>query len=282
MLLNSYSKIVFLAFVSVILVACSYNFLPKENFFDSDVSNTFETVLDIIGNDDISALKDVAIPEFSEAENFDESMGKILQLAGNPEGAQLVLAENRRVDRSADAEKVFYAAYEYQNGSNFELLQIAIQQANGECCFLRHIKFNQDDFKRSAYHGFRSQDLNFKRLAFLALMIFTITFILSVMVLIIRDKNLKSKWFWILFALFGSYGATLNWTTAEIAPNFFQFNQGGGVHLSLVKFNLLGGGFTRSGLFHPWMFDWGFPLGAAIYVIKHKILRQNSKLAVED
>lgn len=280
MLTHSRFKTIILVLVSFVLAACSYSFIPSNDFFESDVSKTFATVLEIISEDDVDGLSDIGVPEFSGLEKFDETMGKILEIAGDPRNAQLILAENRKVDSSKDAENIFYAAYEYQNDDKFEILQIALQEVDGECCKLRHIQFNQDEFQRSSYNDFGTHELTFKRAVFLALMVFTVAFIVIVVFFIIRDKYLKKKWLWVLFALFGMYGATLNWTTAEISPNFISMNSNnGGVHFSLIKFNLLGGGFSRTGLFQPWIFDWGFPFGAVFYVIKRRFRKRNSNPA---
>jgi len=254
----------------LLLAACSVNLLPQTDFFDDEVMESFESVLEHVSNKDVSAILDMSLTEFQNIENIEVEIEKILSYAGEAKNSELIIAEHRYADNSLVAKKVFYAAYEYKNGENYDVLEIALQKENEECCFLRHINIKKNEFQSSTYHNFKSHKYDAKRIGFIGLMIGTLMFILVTLIRVIRDKNLNRKWLWFIFVIFGFYGMTLNWTTGQISSNFMSMNPNGGFKFSIVKFNLLGSSFTRSGLFYPWILDWGFPLGAVIYSIKRR------------
>lgn len=258
-----------------LLAACSFNLSPQSDFFDEEIMESFEKVLELITENDVSGLKDISLPELANIENFDEDFGKILSYAGEASNAEIIIVENRISDNSDAAEKIFYAAYEYKNGNKYDIIEIALQKFEDECCFLRHMNFSKNDVRNSTYHNFKSQNFTFKRILFITLMTGTLFFILFTLVVVVRDKNLNRKWLWVIFVLFGTYGLTLNWTTGQLGPNFIKFHENGGVNFSIIKFNLFGGGFERAGLLRPWIFEWGFPLGATLYYIKRRKNKKN-------
>lgn len=260
------------------LMACSYNFLPSTDYFEDNVTQTFSKVLNIVSQGDSDALSEAAIPEFSMIENYQEIISQVLSATGDPRGATLIYAENRKSDRTPDAIDIYYAIYEYKNGDNFDILELALQDVDGKCCYLRHINIKKNKYRSETYHNFNSHEFSLKRLLFITLMVGTVLSILFAIVMIIKDKDLKYKWLWVIFAILGTYGLTFNWTTEDIAPNFISMQNGGGVRFSFIKFNLLGGSFTRLGLFQPWIFDWGFPLGAAVYLVRRRVQRRKGNL----
>ena len=95
-------------------------------------------------------------------ENYEEGMEKILALSGDATSAQLIKVENRAVDNSPDAQKLYYAAYEYKNGDNYDILELVLENSEVNCCLLRHINFKRmiSDQRPIMISSLKSWDLN--------------------------------------------------------------------------------------------------------------------------
>ncbi|GGF06876.1 hypothetical protein GCM10011611_10460 [Aliidongia dinghuensis] len=73
----------------------------------------------------------------------------------------------------------------------------------------------------------------------------------------------RRKWLWLLFILFGIGQLSLNWTNGSlyVTPTFVQ---------------LLGAGWSQSGLYGPIMLHFSVPLGAIIFVVlRRRLDRRN-------
>lgn len=76
--------------------------------------------------------------------------------------------------------------------------------------------------------------------------------ILATLFLCVRS-DVRFKWLWIIFILFGICQLRLDWTTNEI-----QFE--------LLSVQLFGASFVRPGLYGPWNFFISIPLGAKVFL----------------
>lgn len=113
---------------------------------------------------------------------------------------------------------------------------------------------------------------NFKRAGaahylFLAAAILIPSFILVTLIVCIRTKLPRRKWFWVIFILVGVVQYSLNWTTGEtmVKPLFLQ---------------LFGAGMISSGVYAPWIISISFPLGAIVFWVKRRELIQAAQAAV--
>jgi hypothetical protein len=95
----------------------------------------------------------------------------------------------------------------------------------------------------------------------LAMAIVVPTFIVITLVQLIRTRPLQLKWLWGLFILLGIGQVNLNWTDGSIA---FQ----------PIYFSFLGAGFFRPGLYGPWLLSVALPLGAIVFQIRRRKLKQ--------
>jgi hypothetical protein len=87
----------------------------------------------------------------------------------------------------------------------------------------------------------------------------TIACIISVYAFVrcLRTKGLKRKWLWSLFTLVGVGAFSMNWTS-------------GAIFMNILHFNFLSAAFMRSGWLGPWVVTFSIPVGALVFLWKHR------------
>ncbi|MEO7109906.1 MAG: hypothetical protein ABI183_05670 [Polyangiaceae bacterium] len=73
----------------------------------------------------------------------------------------------------------------------------------------------------------------------------------------LRTRDLRRKWLWIVLMLVGVCQFTLNWTT-------------GTIDVQLLRFDILSAGYAREGWVGPWMLSVCIPVGAIVFLLKHR------------
>lgn len=79
--------------------------------------------------------------------------------------------------------------------------------------------------------------------------------ILTVLIICVRRSNLKNKWLWIIFIIFGVFGFHFNWTTQILS-------------ITPINFQLLGAGYFRAGRYASLILSFSIPLGAIVFLLK--------------
>lgn len=257
--------------IAFVLTACSRNiFLPK-NPFPTPVETEIEQVLEAVLSKNVGRILSKSSPEFRAIENAEKALEQMIQYlpAGDLE-SELVMARTNQSDNSKSAYPVYTAIYEITDGDKYALTVLSIEDS-GECCALRNIKFSKYESSPSRANDFSWSGKSIKNYLFIFVAALIPIFIIISLVSCWRNKNVEKKWRWRLFVAFGLYGLSLNWTTDAITPSFIIMNkEPGSFHLSLIQFHLFGTGFTKSGIFDPWIIEAGFPLGAILYWWKSK------------
>ncbi|MEQ9287165.1 MAG: hypothetical protein RIG77_09670 [Cyclobacteriaceae bacterium] len=104
---------------------------------------------------------------------------------------------------------------------------------------------------------------------FFVLAIASVGFVIFTLITAIRTP-MNRKWLWIVGILFTFIKFKLNWTTSE-----FDFQ--------LISFQLLGAGFSKSGLVAPWFLTFSIPVFAIAFWVKkfrkEKEQAQDEKMA---
>lgn len=260
---------IFLVSCLVLLTACSQP-SPEQytNFFDEDVHQSFDQILNILDNQDIEELNAVLIDEVREIEGFESQLEIILKHMAGAKDAQIVFAQNRKNEETDKPYPIYYAAFEFPDQTDgYIFLDLFLQKDDANCCLLRHIRFKRTETQLSTQNDFKQQKLTFKRLMFIGAMVLNLCFIVGTLIIAACDKKLRYKVLWLLFISLGTYGVILNWTSGDISANFFSFTDSR-LNFSIIKFQLFGGSFVRAGSFQPWLLEVSFPLGAAIYWFK--------------
>jgi len=88
----------------------------------------------------------------------------------------------------------------------------------------------------------------------------TIACIISVYAFVrcLRTKGLKRKWLWSLFTLVGFGAFSMNWTS-------------GAIFVNVLHANFLSAAYMRSGWLGPWVITFSIPVGALVFLWKHRI-----------
>ena len=256
----------FLIVMIFMLAACSREALLPTAPFPDDVRTEMEETLEIIKSRDVELILANSFEDMQKIEGINSLIDEALTYL--PKGevtTELVAARTNQSDTTEAAFPIYIGTYEIANGSEYALVQIATQN-NSQCCPLRNLKITEYEMSPSRHHNFSQPNKPILSYVFIAVMIFVPIFIVFTLIDCWRNKGVQRKWRWRIFILLGLYGFMLNWTTGEISPNFIDFNSGNGsFKFSLIKLNLLGAGFTRAGIFQPWILEIGLPIGALIY-----------------
>ncbi|GAB3255313.1 hypothetical protein [Chitinimonas naiadis] len=117
-------------------------------------------------------------------------------------------------------------------------------------------------------HAFNFHGKGAVHYLFLLLTAGAVMITLAALVLCVRTRELKRKWLWIVFILFGVGAATLNWTTGEIG-------------LNPLYFNLLSAGVMRTGWSGPWLVTFCLPVGALVFLWKQRQRLVEADVVVE-
>ncbi|MCF8219017.1 MAG: hypothetical protein K9I29_01425 [Bacteroidales bacterium] len=156
----------------------------------------------------------------------------------------------------------YYIEYEQEVADGFLLFMMTIRKSKGT------LKISKMDGRLmesslSEINRFTFINKSFRHYLFFTLLLLTVGFIVITLITAIRTK-LKFKWLWIIGILIAFVKFELNWTTGELG---FQ----------PLSFQLLGAGFTKSGLVAPWMLSFSIPLVAFAFWVKKYQIKRASK-----
>lgn len=148
----------------------------------------------------------------------------------------------------------YWVEYEYFLTDKFLYSSIGIREQNG---ILTIMSFDGSVANESAEnaHKFHLKGKGFLHYLFLAFAILIPIFILISLIFVIKTKQLKRKWLWIIGVLFGFIKFSINWTTGQVG-------------FSLINISILGAGYSKSGNIAPWILSFSFPIVAIIFWYK--------------
>lgn len=95
-------------------------------------------------------------------------------------------------------------------------------------------------------------------------------FTLYALIACIRTKNLKRKWLWVIFIIFGLGRLSLNWTTGQWStrPGIVRTANGNST-VSLFDVELFGAS-ANADFYGPWVLSVSLPLGAILFLLKRR------------
>jgi predicted alpha/beta hydrolase len=148
--------------------------------------------------------------------------------------------------------KTAFLSHEYDYPGKVALAQVSLQRAEGAK------SWTVVGFHVQVATTQELQALRFSLIGkspahyiFLAAMIASLGLILAAMVKVVRAKNLKRKWLWLIASLFCLVGFQINWFS-------------GAVTWKLIFGLLNAGAVTGASRFDPWMLSFSLPLGAIL------------------
>lgn len=117
-------------------------------------------------------------------------------------------------------------------------------------------------------NAFTLSGKNVIQYAFLCLVIALGGFVIATFVICYRSPDIKNRWLWMVFILFGFFQASMNWTTGETSiipitihtPPVFVFSDG---------------------LYTPWILGFTIPIGAIIFWLRRKAITTPTATPIE-
>ncbi|MDE1896172.1 MAG: hypothetical protein KGH91_03750 [Rhodospirillales bacterium] len=148
--------------------------------------------------------------------------------------------------------KVISTTWEYQFGDKWLIADITIQDKAGtETIVGLHVIPLTQSLEEQ--NRFSLHNAGIGRYALLIAMALVVAITLIALIRCIRTQNLRRKWFWIIFILFGFTGITLNWTTGRwfFTPIYLQLFSAG----------------AKAQFFGPWILTLSVPVGAIVFLV---------------
>jgi len=144
-------------------------------------------------------------------------------------------------------------SFEYEYANEWVLTNVAVQKKDGKSTIFGIGAYPLSDSLEHA-NRFTFSGKGITAYLFLVLAVLVPLFIIGVLVLCIRTKDLRRKWLWVIFILLGIGGFTLNWTTGQVT-------------WQLLHFQVVGAGFFTV-LYGPVTITVAAPVGAVWFLIK--------------
>ncbi|MFC0878850.1 hypothetical protein ACE01N_19800 [Saccharicrinis sp. FJH2] len=144
--------------------------------------------------------------------------------------------------------------YEYNVGDKFLYFTFGIQEQNNKLLITAFDGRIMDD-SLTKVHAFTLKGKGFLHYLFLFFAISIPLFILISLIFVIKTKQLKRKWLWIIGVLLGFIKFSMNWTTGQVG-------------FSLINISILGAGYSKSGNIAPWILSFSLPIVAIIFWYK--------------
>ena len=243
--------------------------------FPEDVDRFNEEVIEALQSSSSDALLGKLSDELRAAENIVANVEALqAEVQSHPVEFQSTVTQMRSVSEGGRRTTTYLSRWESPYGDQFLTLDLTVFSEE-ECCQIVALNSYRDDERPSTLNDWTNAPLSMGRILFLLLMMANVAFIILTLIMCVRDKTIeRRKWLWFLFILFGTWGATMNWTTGAISPNFLALNaETGSFSFHIIKIQLLGAGIDKSGVYAPWILEIGFPLGACIYWFRRRSYR---------
>jgi hypothetical protein len=180
--------------------------------------------------------------------------------AGKPSAVKLVGVQTQT---GTDGKKA-NLTYQYSFGEQHLLINCATH-TNGESRTIFGLTVKQLEAPLEAQSGF---DLKGKSAVHYGVLILGLTFVLLSLVALIRcvtEENLRRKWLWVLFIIFGIGEFSMNWDSGEWT-------------WSPLKFLLFSAGALASP-YGPWEVSIALPLGAMVYLVRRFLNHRATSLS---
>ena len=149
-------------------------------------------------------------------------------------------------------EKTAFLSHEYDYPGKVALAQVSLQRAEGAKTWTVvgfHIQLaTTQEIQAQRFSLIGKSPVHY---AFLAAMIVSFGLMLAAMVKVVRTKNLKRKWLWLIASLFCVIGLQIDWSS-------------GAVTWKLIFGVLNAGAVTGASRFDPWVLSFSLPLGAVL------------------
>ena len=268
-------KTSYLLLIVTLLFSCSKNYIDDK--LESSPEKEFAIAyIDSLSDGSLDYCYDVLLPEFQNAE------------------AKLLIrnAHEFLKFKEEDTSRVTSYSVTTMNDISYTNLEFEYQYENDWVYFSLHLLndggniklqgFNLNAVKASQVeeNKFTLKNATIKHYIALLLTICVPLFIL-VSIVFIAITPMKLKFLWIIFALFGIFAIHFNWSTGDFMLFIKQLSPDGTkemVKMAFLKISILGAGYSRQSVLHPWIFHFSIPVGAIIFWFKRRKIMEKKKL----
>lgn len=155
-----------------------------------------------------------------------------------------------------DTHTTYSLTFEYEYPESWVLANVVLERRAGKLLVQGlHLTPNKQSLETINRFTFDGKGL--LHYVVLALAVAIPALVVYAFVLCVRADMPKRKWPWLLFIAVGLVQFQFNWTDGNWA-------------IQPISFALLGAGFIRAGPSAPYIFTLAFPLGALLYLLKHR------------
>lgn len=248
-------------FAALLLAACDGSDMVDSGAGKEDVEFA-KSVFEMVRSGDAESIKPILAP------------GIVHEL-------EPVIAQFGEKFPHREAERVEVHTYLRSVGNDEERVTVALIYHYADSLLVFGAKFDKQDGKRIietlqfnyrtaedlAFHDFTLENKGILHYAFLSLLAATALFIFVTFIMCLRvPLRLTQKLVWSVFILVAAGQVTFIWTDGTVSANPFALS-------------FFGISFVQSPL-GPWIFKWGFPLGATIF--HFRLRRAKEKVAVAE
>ena len=270
-------------FLCLLLSGCVERALSPASVLAPDAEARTRAAAEAILSGDIDRVRSV-LTTSAGAQEIEASMPTVRAMLDShvPEPVDgrldLVHAENRRSDGSADAHPIHQASYEVRRADDVLLVQVAVEDGGPQATGMSWFDVRSMASPITGANDFGTVPPSAGRVAFVAAMALVLAFVVVTAGFVVADRGLARRWLWIPFVLCGMWGLTMDWTTGAVSPNFVSVREGG-FRVSPITFTLLGASVERTAYARPWVLEVALPVGALVYWGRRAVRRRRAAAA---
>jgi len=223
---------------------------------------TAQKYIDQLRSHKFAEIEKAIAPSITSA-SLESTLTEMVTLipAGPPISVQLVGVHR---DTSTSDGTTVNLTYEYHFPDRFVLANVATRTKNGETAIIG-LRVQQETTSLESQNRFTLAGKNALQYGVLVSAIAAALFTLVVLVDCAKTKMKRRKWLWILFILIGFGKLSMNWATGQWGATF----------LAAQLFSAS----AVASLFGPWTVSVSLPVGAAVFLIYRRRLREAGQAA---
>jgi hypothetical protein len=268
-------RFIYLILIAILITSCGQSYIEESKV--PQLENTFaKSYIDSLKNGSVNYCYNLIMPEHQN----EQAMDYLKNVYNNLSTRKLINANviGYRVAKMNDT-KYTHLEYEYEHDIDWAYFTVDLINRGG---IIKVQGFNGNGFQESLVkaNNFSLKGKSFGHYLTLMLMIAIPLFILTTIVFIIITP-IKRKVLWIIFALFGIFAIHFNWGTGDFMLLIRQLSPDGKMEMvksAFLKISILGAGYTRPSVLHPWIMQFAIPVGAILFWIKRVKINKEKQI----
>ena len=242
-----------------LLAACSQEEMLQK-FTSPEEQATAKQYIDQLRSHDFAEIEKSAAPGLTSA-SLESALTEMAAMIPADPPVSVKLVGAHRYSSTPNGTTV-NLIYEYQFSDRFVLANVAMMTNNGETTVVG-LHVEPEATSLESQNRFTLSGKSALQYGVLVSAIAAALFTVVVLVVCAKTKMKRRKWLWILFILFGFGKLSVNWTTGQwgiavLAAQLFSAS-------------------AVAALYGPWMVSVSLPVGAALFLIYRRRLRDTGE-----